>query len=259
MELEFFQVDAFTKDVFTGNPAAVYPLSAWLPDVTLQAIAMEHNLSETVFFVPENEGYHIRWFTPVTEVALCGHATLACAHVIFSELELRHDVIRFTSLSGPLSVRQEKKLLTLDFPAAHLEECRVPDLLTEGLGVKPTEVFRCDDYFAVLENEAQVATLQPDLRTLARLECRGICVTAPGEQVDFVSRFFAPRYGIDEDPVTGSAHCALAPYWSNRLGKTELTARQLSKRGGTLRCRVEADRVAISGEAVTYSRGKASL
>ncbi len=259
MELEFFHVDAFAETVFEGNPAAVYPLETWLPDDTLQSIATEHNLSETVFFVPTSEGYHIRWFTPVTEVSLCGHATLACAHVIFSILELEGVKISFSSLSGPLAVNREDHLLTLDFPAVIGECAEAPAGLVEGLGLNPVEIFRCDDYVVVLKSEAEVANLKPNLRELAKVECRGICVTAPGETLDFVSRFFAPRFGIDEDPVTGSAHCALAPYWSKRLGKTELTARQLSARSGSLKCRVEGDRVFISGKAITYSQGRAFL
>lgn len=255
MDLEFFQVDAFADTVFAGNPAAVYPLDAWLPDDTMQSIAAEHNLSETVFCVPDNEGYHIRWFTPAIEVPLCGHATLACAHVIFSTHKTDSNYIRFSSLGGPLSVHRKNDLLTLDFPATPPEACEAPDHLAEALGAQPVEVLRSDDYLVVLENEKQVAALKPDLRTLAGIDCRGICVTAPGESFDFVSRFFAPRFGIDEDPVTGSAHCVLAPYWSRRLGKKELTGRQLSKRGGMLWCRYEGDRVAISGHAVTYSHG----
>ncbi len=259
MELDFFQVDAFAENAFEGNPAAVYPLSEWLPDSILQAIAAEHNLSESVFFVPDSEGYHIRWFTPVSEVSLCGHATLAAAHVIFRELESVDNHIRFTSLSGPLSVTCDDDRLTLDFPAVNLQPCAVPAGLAEGLGIHPLEVWRCEDYVVLLESEADLAGLRPDMRILADIDCRGICATAPGERVDFVSRFFAPRYGIDEDPVTGSAHCALTPYWSKKLGKAELSARQLSQRGGVLWCRTEDSRVAISGRAVTYSRGKASL
>jgi len=255
MDLEYFQVDAFTDTVFAGNPAVVYPLDAWLPEETMQSIAAEHNLSETVFFVANNEEYHIRWFTPVTEVPLCGHATLACAHVIFSTMQPDCDRIRFSSQSGPLSVLRTNTLLTLDFPATPTEPCEIPQSLVEALGVEPAEVLRSDDYLVVLDNEKRVTALNPDMRTLAGIDCRGICVTAPGESIDFVSRFFAPRFGIDEDPVTGSAHCMLTPYWSRRLGKVELTARQLSKRGGMLWCRLEGDRVAISGNAVTYSHG----
>lgn len=257
MELDFYQVDAFADTVFEGNPAAVYPLSDWLPDAELQAIAAEHNLSETAFFVPERNGYHIRWFTPKAEVALCGHATLACAHVVFSELDPAAGSIQFSSLSGPLSVQCESDRLTLNFPAVYAKPCDTPAGLSEGLGIEPAEALRCEDYVVVLASEEELVRMAPDLRKLSELECRGICVTAPGETADFVSRFFAPRHGIDEDPVTGSAHCFLTPYWSNRLGKSELTARQLSRRGGALQCRVEENRVFISGTAVTYSKGKA--
>jgi len=259
MDLDFFQVDAFADTVFTGNPAAVYPLDAWLPAETMQAIAAEHNLSETVFFVPEQEGYHIRWFTPVAEVSLCGHATLAAAHILFTELNPGLNRVLFSSLSGPLPVERDGPFIVLDFPAEHPDPCIAPEGLAEALGIEPCETLRGDDYFVIIEREADLARLVPDLKGLSAIDCRGVCVTAPGETADFVSRFFAPRHGIDEDPVTGSSHCTLAPYWANRLNKTGLQARQLSERGGTLQCTVSGDRVRISGRAVTYCKGRARL
>lgn len=259
MHLDFFQVDAFADQVFEGNPAAVYPLDAWLPDETMQAIAAEHNLSESVFFAPEEQAYRIRWFTPVAEVALCGHATLAAAHILFTELDPVRNGVSFCSLSGPLTVAREGQRIILDFPAAYPKPCPAPDGLVEALGVEPVETRLGDDYFVVLEREADLAGLAPDLRRLGEIDCRGICVTAPGETADFVSRFFAPRHGIDEDPVTGSSHCALTPYWAKRLNKPELLARQLSKRGGTLHCTATGDRVKIAGRAVTYCKGRARL
>ncbi|MBN2703717.1 MAG: PhzF family phenazine biosynthesis protein [Pontiellaceae bacterium] len=259
MTLDFYQVDAFTDDLFSGNPAAVYPLKEWLADTYLQAIAAEHNLSETAFFVPEGGGYHLRWFTPAAEVALCGHATLASAHIIFSTLEPQQDNIRFSSLSGSLWVRRENDRLTLNFPAQVLPMSEAAQDVVNKLGVHPVEILQGDDYLVVLESEDEVVALNPNSHQISQIECRGICVTAPGNSVDFVSRFFAPRLGIDEDPVTGSAHCYLTPYWSDRLGKTELTARQLSKRGGTLWVKIDGDRVYISGNAVTYSKGQAFL
>ena len=255
MQLEFFQIDAFATKPFEGNPAAVFPLQAWLPDATLQSIAEEHNLSETVFFVKTTDGYHIRWFTPAAEVDLCGHATLASAFALFQILEPERTSVTFASKSGPLSVHRNGTLMTLDFPAESLVTCPVPEALRTGLGVEPEEVLKCDDYFAVLGSETALRSLAPNHAALAALDCRGICVTAPGDHVDFVSRFFAPRLGIKEDPVTGSSHCALTPYWAGKLGKAKLSARQLSPRGGNLECELHGDRVEISGTAALYLRG----
>lgn len=257
--MDFYQVDAFADQAFEGNPAVVYPLGDWLPDALMQSIAAEHNLSETAFLVPEQDGYRIRWFTPVAEVKLCGHATLAAAHVLFREKGHATASIVFQSLSGPLIVRCDTDLITLDFPADFPVACEAPPQLAESLGVAPLEVRRGEDLLVVIDNETTLRTMEPDMRKLAELDCRGICVTAPGNDVDFVSRFFAPRHGIDEDPVTGSAHCALTPYWAERLGKSRLEVRQLSKRGGRLWCKWIDERVEISGRAVTYSHGRTSL
>ena len=250
MQLEFFQVDAFAEQAFEGNPAAVYLLTDWLPDETLQKLAMEHNLSETTFVVTENGNYRIRWFTPAAEVDLCGHATLAAAHVLFQRLET--NAITFESHSGPLHVRQDNGRYFMDFPKTDLEPIDAPAELVTGLGYQPLETYACDDLIAVVESEQHVADLRPNLQELGKLPYRGIVVTAQGSSVDFVSRFFAPRHGIDEDPVTGSSHCALTPYWAGKLKKTELSARQLSARGGNLSCKLKGDRVGNRGNSGNF-------
>lgn len=255
MKIPLYQIDAFTGRVFAGNPAAVCPLDSWCDDALLQSIAMENNLSETAFFVAEGEGYRIRWFTPASEVDLCGHATLASAHVLFFLLGCSGDRIRFQSRSGELNVRRAGGLLELDFPSQVPVPCEVPDNLTEGLGRLPVEVLLSEDYFATYSSEEDILALEPDMTLLKRLGARGVIATAPGKEADFVSRFFAPKLGIDEDPVTGSAHCALTPYWSRRLGKRELSARQLSRRGGELFCTDRGERVSIAGRAVQYMEG----
>ncbi|MFQ5586502.1 MAG: PhzF family phenazine biosynthesis protein [Thermodesulfobacteriota bacterium] len=256
MELTLYQVDAFADRLFSGNPAAVCPLKAWLPNATLQAIAGENNLSETAFYVPAGEGFQIRWFTPTTEVELCGHATLATAHVIFNHTGYGEDSIRFASRSGDLTVARDNNCLVMDFPSQPATPCGAPDGLVEGLGREPDEVLASADYMVVFGNEEEILALQPDFEGLRSLDLRGVIITAPGREVDFVSRFFAPKFGIDEDPVTGSAHCTLAPYWAARLNKTRMTARQLSKRGGEIVCEVRrGDRVALAGRAVTYLEG----
>jgi predicted PhzF superfamily epimerase YddE/YHI9 len=246
-----YQVDAFATRVFEGNPAAVCPLDAWLSDATLQAIADENNLSETAFLVPTERGFHLRWFTPVAEVDLCGHATLASAHVLFEILGYARKQIVFETRSGELVVESNDGLLAMNFPARPPVPCALPDALVEGLGQHPTEVLAADDYIAVFESEAIVRSLSPDFSKLQALDLRGVVVTAPGGEVDFVSRFFAPKLGVPEDPVTGSAHCELTPYWARRLGKDSLEARQVSKRGGGLRCQLQANRVILAGRAVT--------
>lgn len=255
MNLPLYQIDAFAERVFQGNPAAVCPLEVWLPDEVLQAIAEANHLSETAFFVREGEAFRLRWFTPTQEVDLCGHATLAAAHVLFASTGHEEAEIRFLTRSGPLRVLREGALLTLDFPAQPGIRCDSPEALVEGLGATPIECYRATDYMAVFESEAAVAALSPDFRQLQALDRRGVIATSPGNNDDFVSRFFAPRCGIDEDPVTGSAHCTLAPYWAERLGKSRLTAQQISKRTGRLVCRVAGDRVFISGRTQLYLEG----
>ncbi|MEQ8705186.1 MAG: PhzF family phenazine biosynthesis protein [Phaeodactylibacter sp.] len=256
--IPIYQVDAFTGERFKGNPAAVCPLKKWLPDDALQAIAAENNLSETAFFVPGGEGdYELRWFTPITEVDLCGHATLAAAHCLFTHLGFTGKSIVFSSHSGLLTVTQEGEAYMLDFPVDNIEPAVAPRVLKEALGTEPEEVLMGrEDFLVVLASEADVAQLSPDFRLLKQVRCRGIIATAPGSTTDFVSRCFYPNAGVDEDPVTGSAHTTMTPYWAERLSKQELTARQLSKRGGELRCIMLGERVAISGQAVTYLKGE---
>lgn len=259
MDLRLYQVDAFSSKVLGGNPAAVCPLTAWLDDPTMQAIAEENNLSETAFFVPKGESYSLRWFTPRYEVDLCGHATLAAAFVIFTEIGAKDNRVRFESRSGPLEVMQMGGRLSMDFPALKMTAVASPPaLLIEGLGAPPREVFRVTEdtnYFAIYGSEEQVRGINPDLARLEQLHPYGVAVSAPGKNSDCVTRYFAPSYGIPEDPVTGSIHCALVPYWSNRLNKKNICARQLSKRAGELFCSSLGNRVRISGYATKYLEG----
>ena len=255
MRLPLYQIDAFAGEVFRGNPAAVCPLEEWLPDATLQAIALENNLSETAFFLPEGEAYRLRWFTPLVEVALCGHATLASAYVVFHYLRPEAASVTFRSRSGDLVVQRDEDLLAMRFPRMQTAPCDPPPGLVEALGVAPVEVREAMDYLVVLESEEQVRGLRPDMGRLTALPHRGTIVSAPGADCDFVSRFFAPAVGIPEDPVTGSAHCALTPYWAERLGKSSLHARQVSARGGELWCDLGEDHVRIAGRAVRYLEG----
>jgi PhzF family phenazine biosynthesis protein len=257
MELKIYQVDAFADKVFSGNPAAVCPLRDWLPVETMQNIAMENALPETAFYVNEADGLRIRWFTPTVEVDLCGHATLATAYVLFNHENFVGDKIVFNSRSGPLTVTKSKDTLTLNFPVDKLMEVSpIPDLEI-GLGLKPLKTLKGKtDYMLVFENEDQIRNMHPDFKTIAKVKARGIIVTARGNQVDFVSRFFGPQSGGDEDPVTGSAHTSLTPYWAEILNKTELTAWQLSQRLGKLKCKLLGDRVEISGQAKLYLIGK---
>ena len=258
MQLSLYQLDAFTDKVFGGNPAAVVPLTSWLPDETMQAIAAENNLAETAFYVPTETGFHIRWFTPTVEVDLCGHATLASAYVLFSLENYAHDEINFDSRSGVLNVRKEGDWLVLNFPADSIhKQLLSPPALLEALGeISPVEILRGKtDFMAVLESEEQVRTLQPDIIVLSTLPARGVIITAPGDSVDFVSRFFAPQSGIAEDPVTGSAHTTLTPYWADKLGKTEMEALQVSARGGVLKTKLIGDRVEIAGQVKLYLQG----
>lgn len=258
MQLSLYQLDAFTDKVFGGNPAAVVPLTSWLPDETMQSIAAENNLAETAFYVPTEAGFHIRWFTPTVEVDLCGHATLASAYVLFFLENYAHDEINFDSRSGILNVRKEGDWLVLNFPADSIhKQLLSPPALLEALGdISPVEILRGKtDFMAVLESEEQVRTLQPDIIVLSTLPARGVIMTAPGDSVDFVSRFFAPQSGIAEDPVTGSAHTTLTPYWADKLGKTEMEALQVSARGGVLKTKLIGDRVEIAGQVKLYLRG----
>ena len=261
MKMTMYQVDAFTREVFKGNPAAVCILKQWPDAGLMQKLANENNLSETAFAVPGKEGYGIRWFTPGTEVDLCGHATLATAHVLFKHMDFQGEVIRFDSMhSGRLYVRRNGELLILDFPADPVKEIPVPDQAGRALGVLPDKAFQgISDLMFVYSGESDIASMEPDFGLLARLGGRGIIVTAPGGEVDFVSRFFAPQTGINEDPVTGSAHTTLTPYWSKVLGKKRMSARQLSARGGELICEDKGERVEISGHAVTYLIGEISF
>ena len=256
MHAAYFHVDAFTQDLFGGNPAGVCILDTWPEDGILQQIAAENNLSETAFLEGSNGHWNLRWFTPTTEVDLCGHATLAAAFVIYTELKITRHTIEFESASGGLTAPMEDGVVMLDFPSRPGVKISAPDALIRGLGLTPEAVLKSRDYLAVLGNEPEVRNLIPDFESLAELDCLGIIATAPGNDVDFVSRFFAPRAGIPEDPVTGSAHCTLIPYWAERLGKERLIARQLSRRGGTLHCQIHADRVSIGGHAMLYSRAE---
>jgi PhzF family phenazine biosynthesis protein len=260
MDFRIFQVDAFTDKLFHGNPAGVCPLPEWLPAELMQQIAMENNQAETAFFVRGKERYEIRWFTPEVEVDLCGHATLAAAFVIFRFENYPDPVIEFSSRSGLLTVRKDGDSLTLNFPADKITRIPVPDELCAGMGVSPIEAYRGkDDFMLVYASAREIENLKPDMGLLAGVPARGIIATAPGRDVDFVSRFFAPRVGIPEDPVTGSAHTTLAPFWAARLGKNELTAQQLSRRRGWLRCKLVEDRVEISGHARAYLTGQIHL
>lgn len=272
MRIRLFQVDAFTRRRFAGNPAAVCPLDGWLEDDRLQAIAAENNLSETAFLVAREGDYELRWFTPEAEVDLCGHATLASAFVVLRFLEASRDAVRFHTRSGPLEVERQGERLVMDFPATPAEPCDAPEELATALGAAPEEVLRATDWLAVFAEAADVAGLDPDMRALKRLGRRGVIVTAPAEGADratagaepatrddappdFVSRFFAPAVGVPEDPVTGSAHCTLTPYWASRLGRANLVGRQISRRGGVVHCELRDGRVVLSGYAVLYLEG----
>lgn len=264
MKLPFYHVDAFANRPFEGNPAAVCPLESWLPDATLQAIAAEHNLSETAFYVPKGSQYELRWFTPEVEVDLCGHATVPSAHVIFDvRREVSGNRVTFRSKSGELGVDKIAEngsvLYALDFPARPPQPCAAPPGLSQALGAAPQSVLAARDYMCVFGSEDEVLALKPDMARVAALDRFAVIVTAPGKDCDFVSRFFAPSKGVNEDPVTGSAHCTLIPYWAERLGKPKLFARQRSRRGGELWCEHRGDRVSIAGRALKYSEGTIEL
>lgn len=257
MKLAIYQIDAFTSKPFGGNPAAIVPLETWLPTETMQAIAMENNLSETAFFIRNGDIYDLRWFTPTFEIDLCGHATLASAYVIFEVLGSTEKVIRFqTAKSGRLTVERQGDRLVLDFPSRPATPCDVPAGLIDAIGRKPKEVLRSRDYMLVYDSEADVRAIKPDFAEILKIPTHAVIVTAPGDNCDFVSRFFAPEVGVFEDPVTGSAHCTLIPYWAGRLRKNELFARQVSARGGELYCELRDDRVRIGGNATLYLNGE---
>lgn len=259
MELALYQVDAFATGVFKGNPAAIIPLEQWLPDETLQAIAMENNLSETAYMVPAERGYALRWFTPEVEVDLCGHATLAAAHVLFHHLEEAGDLVCFQTRSGELRVSRSARGLTLDFPAAQLVATEVDAAVSKALGATATRAVTASSnahsVVYVFDTHAQVAALTPNFAALLAASEYAVIATAPGENCDFVSRFFGPGVGINEDPVTGSAHCSLVPYWSERLGLTNMLAKQISTRGGDLSCEIREGRVFMTGTGITYMIG----
>ncbi len=255
----YFHIDAFTHHPFSGNPAAVVPLDQWPDDALLQKMAAEHALSETAFLVPTKDGYHLRWFTPATESDLCGHATLASAHLVFSELKPKASEIVFETRSGPLPVRRSGDLIVMDFPARPATPVSAPAFLVDGLGRAPKAVLKARDFLCIFETEEEIRGLWPRYDLLAKVDTYGIIVSAPGHASDFVSRYFAPRLGILEDPVTGSAHCTMVPYWSKALGKKELIAHQVSSRGGDIYCTDRGDRVLMAGYAVTYMEGQVRL
>lgn len=256
MQIPIFQVDAFAGAVFTGNPAAVCPLDDWLPDATLQGIAAENNLAETAFFVRTGDRFHLRWFTPVCEVELCGHATLASAYVLFRELNQAGDILRFDTQSGELIVKRDGDRLSMNFPARPPTKVDVHPQLIGALGGAPTEVLGARDYLVRYNSAEEVRSLTPNMETLKQVDRFAVITTAPGTDCDFVSRFFAPSKGIPEDPVTGSAHCTLIPYWAAELGRTALHARQISARGGELFCNLMGERVEIAGHAALFLKGQ---
>lgn len=262
MSIKIYQIDAFTNKLFGGNPAAVCPLDKWLDDALMQKIAMENNLSETAFFVKSGDKYQIRWFAPKVEVKLCGHGTLATAYVIFNYVDKNANQIIFESKSGDLIVVKEQNNITLDFPTAELTQCAsYDDKLIRSLKVKPKEVLlgRGTDYVVVLESQSDVEHCKPDFKLLEEADARGVAITAIGDEVDFVSRWFAPKGGVNEDPVAGSAHCMLTPYWNKKLNKTKLHAKQLSARGGDLSCELHNNRVLLTGQALPYIIGEIYL
>jgi predicted PhzF superfamily epimerase YddE/YHI9 len=259
VQVPIYQIDAFTSEAFSGNPAAVCPLEAWLSDGLMQSIAAENNLAETAFFVASDRGFQLRWFTPTSEVELCGHATLASAYVLYWLLDYAGDVITFETRSGDLIVARDGEHLRMDFPARPPVPCEAPQSLLQGLSILPAETLGADDYLLVYEHENDVRSLMVSFDKLAEIDRRGVIVTAPGIEYDFVSRFFAPKLGVPEDPVTGSAHCTLAPFWGERLDKERMIAAQLSKRGGEVFCEPIGERVLLSGSAVKFMEGRISL
>ena len=260
MTIPIYQVDAFTLGPFSGNPAAVCPLDAWLDDDTLQSIAAENNLSETAFIVASESSYELRWFTPAVEVDLCGHATLAAGYVVLNEQQPDLDSVTFDTMSGQLLVSRDGDLLSMDFPARAPSPVAVSEALCDALGAAPSEAYLSRDILAVFDDEASVRRLSPDQAKLLALdEGLGVIVSAKGETVDFVSRFFVPKAGIAEDPVTGSAHCTLVPFWAERFGRSRLIAHQVSARGGELHCEHRGDRVTMSGRCTLFLTGRIHL
>lgn len=260
MILSIYQVDAFASSLFKGNPAAVVPLKQWLSDQQMQQIAAENNLSETAFFIPEGEGFHIRWFTPKAEVSLCGHATLGTAHVLFNELHYKGEMLSFKSKSGILNVQKDNDKLQLDFPADRVQETAMDPIFESALGCQAKAAYKGrTDYLLLFDSEEIIRAIKPDFKLLSESKARGVIVTAKGANTDFVSRFFAPNVGVNEDPVTGSAHTTLIPFWAERLQKKQMKALQLSERGGELWCTLSGDRVLIAGKAVTYLRGQIEI
>ena len=259
MELSIYQIDAFSSCVFKGNPAAVCPLDEWLPDEIMQSIAEENNLSETAFFVPKDDGFHIRWFTPASEVDLCGHATLGSAYVLFNILGYEKEAIQFDSKSGILVVTKQDDWLTLDFPKQPPVSCKTPKEIVLAFNKEPIECMMSKDIIAIFDNEIDIESANPNFEQLKKLDSRGVIITAKSMRYDFVARFFAPKYGIPEDPVTGSAYTQLAPYWASKLGKQKFKVKQLSLRGGELYCEIRGDRVLISGKATKYMEGKITI
>ncbi|GAB2634594.1 PhzF family phenazine biosynthesis protein [Belliella aquatica] len=262
MYLNIYQIDAFAEKAFEGNPAAVIPLDSWLPDDLMQQIAEENNLSETAFYIPDGDGFQIRWFTPGVEVDLCGHATLATAHVIFQHEGFSGKLIKFVSpRSGVLEVELEVDgQMTLNFPTDKIQQLDIKEDVIPGFSIRPKELWRgLSDYILVYDDQSKIQNMTVDLNELAKVDTRGFIITAPGDQVDFVSRWFGPRVGVNEDPVTGSAHTSLTPLWTEKLNKNDLTAIQLSRRTGKLSCKMLGERVKISGRAVTFMVGKVEI
>lgn len=259
MRLPIYQIDAFATKTFEGNPAAVCPLESWLEPKQMQAIAAENNLAETAFFVREGDAYAIRWFTPTTEVDLCGHATLASAFVLFEYYNVEQTTVTFTSRSGELFVSRQERSLNLDFPLSMPTPCEVPQAIRNAFTPAPIACYKAEDYIVIFEHEDAILHANPNFEALKALDLRGIAITAQSQTFDFVTRFFAPNFGINEDPVTGSAFTQLAPYWAEQLDKTELIAKQLSQRGGIVRCNIKNNRLIITGEAVCYLKGEIQI
>ena len=259
MTLSMFQIDAFAKKPFEGNPAAIVPLKNWISDKIMQKIAMENNLSETAFFVQENNEYYIRWFTPTEEVDMCGHATLASAYVIFNELNFSKDEIVFNSKSGKLFIKKEDEKLSMDFPALKIEKHANKELFSKAIGIEVIEVYKAMAYIVIVDSEEELVNLEPDFVLLTQLDLRGVIVTSKSKKYDFVCRFFAPKFGINEDPVTGSAYTQLVYYWSKVLNKNDFHTKQLSLRGGIVDCELQENRCIIKGSAVKYFEGQISI